>query len=171
MGFRCVIIGHRQTGPPGGIGFGPADRHPAHFLAAILFFLILAGCSAADPPEYDNTPRDDTQTAATVPVLSDTARAGEQVFNANCALCHGMNAAGANQGPPLVHQVYEPAHHQDFAFRNAVRNGVPAHHWLFGDMPPVSGVSDDDVGRIICYVRELQLANGIIPDRSALTSC
>ncbi len=99
--------------------------------------------------------------AVTVPALSAAGQAGERAFNANCVLCHGVNAAGTNQGPPLVHRIYEPGHHQDFAFRNAVRNGVPAHHWQFGDMPALPNVSADDLERIICYVRELQQANGI----------
>ena len=49
-------------------------------------------------------------------------------------------------------------------FANAVRNGVVAHHWQFGDMPPVPGVSDADIEAIICYVRELQRAAGIIAE-------
>jgi hypothetical protein len=43
----------------------------------------------------------------------------------------------------------------------AVKNGVRAHHWRFGDMPPVEGVSDEDATKIVAYVRELQRANGI----------
>lgn len=92
-------------------------------------------------------------------------------FNANCALCHGVNAAGTTQGPTLIHRVYEPNHHQDFAFRNAVRNGVPAHHWHFGDMPPLPGVSDEEVDAIICYVRELQREGGIIRSDAPATWC
>jgi hypothetical protein len=38
---------------------------------------------------------------------------------------------------------------------------VRAHHWNFGSMPPVSGVSDDDVATITAFVREVQRANGI----------
>ena len=106
-----------------------------------------------------------------VPDLSDTAQAGEQMFNANCALCHGPNASGTNLGPPLVHQIYEPGHHQDFTIQSAVRNGVPAHHWQFGNMPPVPTVSDEDVPNIICYIRELQRANGIIAPDANLAAC
>ena len=94
--------------------------------------------------------------------LSPSALEGERAFNARCALCHGAGAAGGTGiGPPLVHRIYEPGHHQDFAFRNAVRNGVVAHHWEFGNMPPAPGVSDAEIESIICYVRELQRAAGI----------
>ncbi len=97
-----------------------------------------------------------------VPELAGAAKEGEALFAANCAACHGKNAAGNNgAGPPLVHIIYEPNHHADAAFMLAARNGVRAHHWNFGDMAPVEGVSDDDIGRIVAYVRTLQRANGI----------
>ena len=72
-----------------------------------------------------------------------------------------MGAAGSDKGPPLVHKIYEPSHHGEESFYLAVRQGVRSHHWPFGDMPPVDGLSDDEVGRIIAYVRELQRAAGI----------
>ena len=97
-----------------------------------------------------------------VPTLSAAATAGEAVFDANCAACHGDNAAGRDgAGPPLVHTIYEPNHHSDAAFFLAARQGVRSHHWPFGNMPPVEGVSDDDVALIVAYVRELQRANGV----------
>ena len=97
-----------------------------------------------------------------VPTLSAAATAGEAVFDANCAACHGDNAAGRDgAGPPLVHKIYEPNHHSDAAFFLAARQGVRSHHWPFGNMPPVEGVSDDDVALIVAYVRELQRANGV----------
>ena len=96
------------------------------------------------------------------------ARQGEIAFNARCAVCHGANAVGTTLGPPLAHRIYEPGHHQDFAIRSAIRNGVAAHHWQFGDMPPVPGVSDADVAAIICYVRAVQRDAGIIADGSLI---
>lgn len=98
----------------------------------------------------------------TVPTLTARAQQGEQLFNANCAKCHGINAAGQDGvAPPLVHKIYEPNHHADISFQRAARFGVRAHHWPFGNMPPVSNVSAKDVTKIIAYVRELQRANGI----------
>ena len=43
----------------------------------------------------------------------------------------------------------------------AVRNGVRSHHWRFGSMLPVEGLSDGDVELVVEYVRALQRANGI----------
>ncbi len=97
-----------------------------------------------------------------VPQLSAAAMAGQVAFEANCAACHGENAAGRDgAGPPLIHRIYEPNHHGDAAFFLAARQGVRSHHWPFGNMPPVAGVSDDEVASIVAYVRELQRANGI----------
>ena len=97
-----------------------------------------------------------------VPELSETAKSGKVIFDKNCAKCHGQNAAGADgAGPPLVHVIYEPGHHGDFAFQMAAQRGVRGHHWRFGNMPPVPGVKATDIAKIIVYVRELQRANGI----------
>jgi mono/diheme cytochrome c family protein len=95
-------------------------------------------------------------------VLSQTAQVGKRGFEAKCAACHGVNAAGQDGvAPPLVHIIYEPSHHGDEAFQRAVALGVRGHHWSFGDMPPVEGVTTGDVTMIIAYIRELQRANGI----------
>ncbi|MCA1241165.1 cytochrome c [Stappia stellulata] len=100
--------------------------------------------------------------AVTVPPLSGAAAEGAEIFSANCASCHGANAEGrAGEGPPLVHVIYEPGHHADGAFFLAVAQGVRQHHWTFGNMPPVAGVSPDEIARIVAYVRTLQRANGI----------
>ena len=94
--------------------------------------------------------------------LSENAQIGKAAFEAKCAACHGVNAAGQDGvAPPLVHKIYEPSHHGDGSFLVAVRNGVRAHHWRFGNMPPVDGLTEGDVKMIVAYVRELQRANGI----------
>ena len=142
-------------------------------LAVALLALALAGCSAEEPPapSYSATQPVSDAAAVVIPDLSANARAGEQVFNANCVLCHGPNASGTGLGPPLIHKIYEPGHHQDFTIQSAVRNGVPAHHWPFGNMPPVPAVSDEDIPNIICYIRELQRANGIIAPEASIAAC
>ncbi|EFL90932.1 cytochrome c [Ahrensia sp. R2A130] len=104
----------------------------------------------------------ESMVGVTVPVLSGLAASGEKLFTTNCAACHGTNAAGNDgAGPPLVHIIYEPSHHGDMAFQLAVKNGVRQHHWPYGNMPPIAGVSEADTAAITAYVRTLQRANGI----------
>jgi mono/diheme cytochrome c family protein len=87
---------------------------------------------------------------------------GQGKFAAHCARCHGEGGVGTKQGPPLVHKIYEPNHHGDAAFQRAASSGVRAHHWNFGDMPKVEGVTAEDVTEIIRYVRWLQRQAGIM---------
>ena len=96
-----------------------------------------------------------------VPELSELAGRGKTAFEANCAACHGVNGAGTDQGPPLVHDIYNPGHHADGAFFFAATRGVRQHHWRFGNMPPQPQVSQGQLAAIVRYVRELQVANGI----------
>lgn len=124
-------------------------------LAALGFIALLA---------LANRPADEAQafTVAVQPAeLSAEAVAGEALFKANCQACHGKNAAGTKLGPPLIHDIYEPGHHSDEAFYLAAATGVRAHHWPYGDMPAQPQVSREEVGLIIRFVRELQVANGI----------
>lgn len=94
--------------------------------------------------------------------LSANAQIGKRGFEANCAACHGNNAVGQDDvAPPLVHIIYEPSHHGDESFQRAVASGVRGHHWPFGSMPPVAGLTRGDVTMITAYIRELQQANGI----------
>jgi len=94
--------------------------------------------------------------------FSEQAQKGKKLFETNCVSCHGQNAAGqTGKGPPLIHKIYEPSHHADESFQRAVALGVQAHHWPFGNMSRISGLSRNDVENIIYFVREVQRANGI----------
>ena len=95
-------------------------------------------------------------------MLSENAQIGKLVFEAKCTSCHGTNAAGREGvAPPLVHIIYESNHHGDESVQRAVAMGVQAHHWSFGNMPAVEGLTRGDVKMIIKYIRELQRENGI----------
>ena len=133
-------------------------RHRASVASLLLAALGLVALIACG--ETGATP-DAPQAVAAPAEFSDTARQGEALFDANCAQCHGPAAVGTDQGPTFIDRVYHPGHHADAAFRLAVLRGVPQHHWQFGNMLPVPGLPDADVDKIICYVRELQLANNI----------
>ena len=95
------------------------------------------------------------------PKFSAKQRLGKLAYDAKCAVCHGKDTAGTNTGPPFLHKVYHPGHHGDASFFRATVQGARAHHWPFGDMPKVEGVSKPMIINIIKYVRAMQKANGI----------
>ncbi len=103
--------------------------------------LVLAACGS-DP--------------ATPAVAAEASGPGAEVYGASCASCHGVDLRGTDKGPSHLSIVYEPNHHGDDAFRSAIANGSPQHHWGFGDMEPIEGLSDDDVEAVIAYVRSEQ---------------
>ncbi len=132
----------------------------------------LVGCGEGEDDGYSTADAAESPgISVSVPDLSDTALDGAELFGANCSECHGASAGGTSQGPPLVDKIYEPGHHADFSFVRAVEVGSPQHHWQFGDMDPVPGLSPEEVNKIICYVRELQYANGIFSDPAGLVAC
>ncbi len=128
---------------------GHSEGSGTHLRAvpSALLVLLLAACAT-------------TQVSGPGSAEGDAA-AGEIVYDQHCASCHGARGGGSAQGPALVDATYRPSRHADFAFFAAVRNGVRAHHWDFGPMPPIDGLTDDDVTDIVAYVRQLQEGAGI----------
>jgi mono/diheme cytochrome c family protein len=122
----------------------------------IVVLMLLTGCNGG---RDDRASGSGPKGAQAVPAEFAT---GEAKFSANCARCHGQGATGTAQGPSLVHKIYEPNHHGDAAFQRAAANGVRAHHWQFGDMPKIEGVTPADMDQIIKYVRWLQRQAGIL---------
>lgn len=88
---------------------------------------------------------------------------GAALYSANCASCHGADLSGTALGPSHLSIVYEPSHHPDESFRSAIRNGIGAHHWAFGPMPPVPDLDDSEIDAIITYVRTIQQREGFEP--------
>lgn len=125
-------------------------RTPFHFAIIVMVCGVIAACDSSQPkPAVGGGP------------VPTEFQAGETKFNANCAVCHGKQGVGTQQGPPLVHKIYEPNHHGDAAFQRAAAAGVKAHHWEFGNMPKIEGVTPEEVDQIIPYVRWLQKQAGI----------
>jgi mono/diheme cytochrome c family protein len=125
-------------------------RCPRRRAAAALLFSVTA-CEPRPSPVTDFDPG---------PVPAVLAE-GERRYERFCGSCHGPRAAGSDAGPPLVHRIYEPSHHADAAFQLAVTRGVRAHHWTFGNMPPVSALDPAGIASVIAYVRWLQRQAGI----------
>ena len=126
-------------------------------IAALVVIVIVAVVA------FGNTSNDDDGASGIPPQSSDLVAVGEPLYQANCASCHGADLRGTSTGPSHLSVVYEPNHHGDSAFVLAARNGVRAHHWSFGDMPPVPGLSDEDLAAIVAYVRNIQREEGFEP--------
>jgi len=140
---------------------GHLSRTTLRGFAGVLCWFVFVGCS-----ENGTNARESSAPApmAQISVEKDLPtdfKEGETKFNAFCSPCHGAQGMGTAQGPPLVHKIYEPNHHADMAFHRAAAQGVKAHHWKFGDMPKIEGVTADDVTQIIGYIRWLQRQAGI----------
>lgn len=85
----------------------------------------------------------------------------KMLYDKFCTSCHGVDLKGTKKGPPFIHRVYHPGHHADGAFFLAAKNGARAHHWKFGDMPPVAGTNQEIVAAIVKYVRHVQKQAGL----------
>ena len=137
------------------------------YLTIIIFIFVLGLIYVFWPIAKNaskNVSSDNSLTTITLPkTLTASAQTGKHIYDVKCAHCHGTNAVGQNNvAPPLIHKIYELNHHGDESFQRAVALGVSAHHWPFGNMPPIEGVSRDDVKLIIAYIRKVQNINGII---------
>ena len=91
---------------------------------------------------------------------------GRALYATHCALCHGADLKGTSTGPPFLHVTYAPNHHGDESFQRAVAAGVTAHHWSFGDMPPLAHLTRDEVNAVVAFIRGQQRLNGILVDPS-----
>ena len=134
--------------------------------------LIASACGGGDGNGYGASEAPTDEPVAVTP--SDAPEAelpGEKLFIANCSMCHGETAAGTAQGPPLLDRIYEPGHHPDASFIIAVSRGVRQHHWQFGNMPAVPDLSIDQIQQVVCFVRQLQVADGMIAELPASTRC
>ena len=117
-------------------------------IAVVTFAIVLTACAT------DSTKSN--RSSKTVPA----AGGGAALYEQHCGSCHGVDLKGTARGPSQLSVVYAPDHHPDESYRSAIANGVRAHHWSFGDMPPVKGLSADQVDEIIAYIRAQQRKHG-----------
>lgn len=135
----------------------------AFAVIGLLFWYLSSSTQQADTGQSAIPAGSTALVAVSVPTeFSAEGMAGKIAFDAKCAVCHGESAQGTKgKAPSLIQTIYRPAHHADFAFVLAVQNGVRAHHWPFGNMPPIEGLEQTEVLNIATYVREIQRENGI----------
>lgn len=124
-------------------------RQPqGRLVAAVSMVAVgLASCGASDP---ENVAGGDSQD-------------GAEVFAAACASCHGADLRGSDKGPSQLSILYEPGHHTDASFRAAILNGSVQHHWNFGDMAAIEGLSGAEIDAVITFVRAQQAEHGFEP--------
>ncbi len=123
-------------------------------LRNILSCALWLGASTVSTAQPASVPQ------ATAGLMPNSAQ-GKRLYEQNCAVCHGLDLKGSETGPPMLHRIYEPSHHGDASFQMAVKFGTRAHHWKFGDMKPVQGVTPDEVAHITAYIRQRQRQAGI----------
>ena len=136
-------------------------RHVPKKIMVGLCCVFLLGCSENGSTAESSSMSPPFVVASVEKVLPAEFEEGKATFNTFCFRCHGEQGIGTENGPPLVHKIYEPNHHADMAFQRAAVNGVRAHHWKFGNMPKIEGVQPEQVIQIIGYVRWLQRQAGI----------
>ncbi len=90
----------------------------------------------------------------------DAIRNGQGLFRARCANCHGMDATGV-RGPDLT--AVWASGRTDAGLFQTIRSGIP------GTEMPAAGVRvhDDDVWRILAYLRTLNVAPAAAPTGDA----
>jgi len=115
--------------------------------------LVLSACGASGSADDAGVEVRDAELVAV----------GAELYAKECAVCHGADLRGTVSGPSHLSEVYEPGHHGDAAFALAVRRGVQPHHWSFGAMPPIEGLSNADVAAIVAFVRDVQDREGFEP--------
>jgi len=131
-------------------------------LVAVAILAVVGVVVWLGAPQVANPGKGAAMIQVQVPSLSTIGAQGQKLFEKNCADCHGNKASGQKGvAPPLIHKVYKPSHHADISFQRAAKFGVRAHHWPFGNMPPVEGVTSAEVDKITVFIREVQRANGI----------
>ncbi len=123
---------------------------PARMSVALVLLAFAVGIAACGGGEE----------GVEVPSGPFDATTGEGLYAQACATCHGVDLRGTEHGPPFLHPYYEPGHHPDAAFLAAAMAGVRAHHWDFGNMPAIEGITEEQVRAIVDYVREQQRAAG-----------
>jgi len=99
--------------------------------------------SQAAPQQPQTTPAANQESPVDKLTPDDIAM-GKQLFAANCASCHGVDATG-QLGPNLHGVVQRRGEQGVFAI---IRNGM-------GGMPPVSSINDQRVWQVVGYVRTL----------------
>ncbi len=135
--------------------------------------LLLAACDSSTPPPpatpeaaaptTETQPAASSQPAGAVERWYDAERLarGAEVFNTNCAVCHGNKGQGSFNWrkpgadgkfpPPPLNGTAHAWHHPIAALASQIRNGAPGGQ---GAMPPFgASLNDEQLADVIAYVQ------------------
>lgn len=114
---------------------------------ARIFVVLVVACSAA--ALFAQQPDTVRNPLATDPTA---ALGGEQVYRGTCQSCHGPAGQGDRErgGPALSAPALARGNEDAELFRN-IRNGIPGTQ-----MPSFQRLSDEQIWRVITYIRTLQ---------------
>jgi mono/diheme cytochrome c family protein len=116
----------------------------------LMILLLAAACcfAAADGSWLKKVPTADRQRVN--PFAGDAAApaAGKQLFENNCAKCHGKHAEGKGSRPSLISGRIAQASDGEIAW--LLRNGN-----IYKGMPNWSGLPEQERWQIITYLRSL----------------
>ncbi|HMN68878.1 MAG TPA: cytochrome c, partial [Bdellovibrionales bacterium] len=97
------------------------------------------------------------QKAAPAPTnFAERMKAGEIVYNTNCAACHQANGQGvANAFPPLEKSDYLMADKTRSIriVKHGLEGAITVNGQSYNSIMPALGLSDDDVASVLTYVR------------------
>jgi mono/diheme cytochrome c family protein len=124
--------------------------------AAVAVTAALTVPQAFLPPPLATAPIDRPPSYIELRNLTPLALAGKQLYDQECAECHGSDGSGTLKGPSLKHRAYRSKNLSRKDFHRAVVEGAPANRWTFGDMPGSPHLSFNEVELIARYVREVQ---------------
>ena len=133
----------------------------------------LLGCRARPPSPAETKAIDWTKHHITiggkrdvnpVPALAENIADGRQIFTSYCMVCHGLD--GQNTGVPFAATLSPPVPslaspqvqaYSDGQLKWIIENGIYP-----SGMPPSKGVfSDDDMWRMVLYIRHLPEAGSL----------
>jgi mono/diheme cytochrome c family protein len=123
------------------------DSKPFALLAAAaIAVLIAAGCTKGGDQSSTSSSTTTSSSSITMAAKGDAAH-GKQIFDQNCATCHGAGGVGGGVGPSLKNE-------------KSRKNFDQAVAWIKNPQPPMpklypSPLSEKDVQDAAAYVESL----------------
>jgi cytochrome c len=142
-------------------------RWPALPFAALGSLLLLAGCQARQPGQFETTFVTAIKRNVTVggkrdrnplPPTLDNIQQGRKVFSYYCVSCHGLD--GQNTGVPFAQSLSPPvpplSSPQVQAYADGQLHRIIQRGIFPSGMPAAAGIlNDDEIWKIVLYVRRL----------------